>query len=1081
MNSNFPKSLPKVNNTSTLSSMSNIHNKTISYQAPHSLNRVSILKTEEQKKVVRTNVYDPNGSKPGKNQKFTVVTEVINRSSNISFAPQRNSFSNGPMNFSFNQMLAEEPMNQSFQNKIININIADSSSKLLTNENKKIKDSNSGEYKMLIKRIASQLKRKVREPTQGYFYFAFQKGNYPLIIIRKIQNQIINHSIDFKNNIFRIYTQKYIQYRELIKKIAFLLKKSMKKGKISAQNNQIEIQKEKKEITQIKVSKNTLNNKINIKANVVDTSKNNANNNAHGKSPYNRIKNNDMKKNNSKDNLANKKNVNINTKNFRTNSNDTHSNIQNVNITNYSNTNNYQQKKAKPQINQFNSFKNTNSNLRTNTNMNNIGSYKSINYIGSFAPNKERKKMNLTKKNEISSNMTSKNPFVSKPHINNKEKMSQNKNNNSVNNKIETNSVISAPINKNESIINININKTSNITNEIQMPTLDNEMKQISNDINNDNKMDIINEEVKTVQNTGSLNISFLSNNLNKNMKFDLVSTQSEPIINNNESNIKLARINSDIIPNKNEVIEYKNDINKLSVQNTLFNNDKEFIGNNISKNNNITPDVNSNENTNKIITMNSIQKDDNKIMSSNNNMNSNSNPLFIKENKGQRISLNSRKDPNKKIEIKLSAFKKGENVINSNTKKDTIEKLPSVTKNNIVSNINQQNNNDMQQRKKNIIIDNFNAVLNNNNIVIESNLPITKDENGKKVLKQNKFWEDYIHYLYELYQINNNKMSLFYFIQIIEQYFIWCENTTTENNLNFKKLIIDTVNKIYNEEEISLFLTMNKIDNLENLFKKYEIYMKKNNSNNFVCGREIEIKFDNYVECNCELCKDEIACMNKMVEINKNLITNVVTDNIFYSGKGEEKEECNPITTIDNTKQNPMFSNSKTKYSFEYQYRYIPKVKYQIIELKKYDDTKIIKFDEEKEENSEKYIDLTLNNKIDDYFKKEEIKKEKESEEKDIKKEKEDSKKEKKQKSKSKSKERKSKKIKEEKTEDENNSESDNEKEIITKNKKNKKKAKKKKKYIEKFHEIDSEDDGNNSSGKKKNYPKNRKNKGKK
>ena len=81
MNSNFPKSLPKVNNSSTLSSMSNIHNKTISYQAPHSLNRVSILKTEEQKKVVRTNVYDPNGSKPGKNQKFTVITEVINRSS----------------------------------------------------------------------------------------------------------------------------------------------------------------------------------------------------------------------------------------------------------------------------------------------------------------------------------------------------------------------------------------------------------------------------------------------------------------------------------------------------------------------------------------------------------------------------------------------------------------------------------------------------------------------------------------------------------------------------------------------------------------------------------------------------------------------------------------------------------------------------------------------------------------------------------------------------------------------------------------------------------------------------------------
>ena len=999
MNSNFPKSLPKVNNSSTLSSMSNIHNKTISYQAPHSLNRVSILKTEEQKKVVRTNVYDPNGSKPGKNQKFTVVTEVINRSSNISFDPQLNSFNNGPINFSFSQMQAEDPMNQSFQNKIVNINIADSSSKLFTNENKKIKDSNSIEYKILIKRIASQLKRKVREPTQGYFHFAFQKGNYPLIIIRKIQNQIINHSIDFNNNIFRIYTQKYIQYRELIKKIAFLLKKSLKKDKISAQNNQIEIQKEKKEITQVKVSQKTLDNKINIKANVVDTSKNNANNNAHGKSPYNRNKSNDMKKNNSKDNLVNKKNVNINTKNIRTNSNDTHSNAQKANITNHSNTNNNQQKKSKAQINQYNSFKNTNSNSRANTSMNNIGSHKAINYISSFVPSKDRKKMDLTKKNEISSNMTSKNPFVSKAQINNKEKMIQNKNNN-VNNNIEANSVILAPINKNESIINVNINKTSNITNEIQIPTFDNEMKQIkqiSNDINNDNKMDIINEEIKTIQNTDSLNISFVPNNLNNNMKFDLVSSQSEPIINNNESNIKLTRINSDIIPNKNEVIEHKNDINKLSAEKTLFNNTKEFIGNNISKDNNIIPDVNSNENINKIIAMNSISKEDNKIMPSNIDLNSNSNPLFIKEKKIQRISLNSRKDPNKKIEIKLSAFKKGENTINSKVKKDNIEKVPSVTKKNIASNINLQNNNNIQQQKKNIIIDNFNTVLTGNNIVIESNLPITKDENGKKILKQNKFWEDYIHYLFELYQINNNKMSLFYFIQIIEQYFIWCENTTAENNLNFKKLIIDTMNKIYNEKEISLFLTMNKIDNLENLFKKYEIYMKKNNSNNFVCGREIEIKFDNYVECNCELCRDEIACMNKMVEINKNLITNVATDNIFYSGN-EKQEESNPLTIKNNDKQNTMFSNSKTKYSFEYQFRYIPKVKYQIkeepkeekkiIELKKYDDTEIIKIEEEKEEDSEIYIDLTLNNKIDDYFKKEEIKKEKESEDKEVKKE---------------------------------------------------------------------------------------------
>ena len=47
------------------------------------------------------------------------------------------------------------------------------------------------------------------------------------------------------------------------------------------------------------------------------------------------------------------------------------------------------------------------------------------------------------------------------------------------------------------------------------------------------------------------------------------------------------------------------------------------------------------------------------------------------------------------------------------------------------------------------------------------------------------------------------------------------CENKSAEINLEFKKNIIDIVKKLYTDEEISQFLNMNKMNNLEELFKK--------------------------------------------------------------------------------------------------------------------------------------------------------------------------------------------------------------------------------------------------------------------
>ena len=69
------------------------------------INNVSILKTEEQKEIVRTDVYGDNGSSPGKNDHFCVVTEVIRRKSNLPFGSNRNSLNKNEVKFFFNQSI----------------------------------------------------------------------------------------------------------------------------------------------------------------------------------------------------------------------------------------------------------------------------------------------------------------------------------------------------------------------------------------------------------------------------------------------------------------------------------------------------------------------------------------------------------------------------------------------------------------------------------------------------------------------------------------------------------------------------------------------------------------------------------------------------------------------------------------------------------------------------------------------------------------------------------------------------------------------------------------------------------------
>ena len=78
MNSKDPKTSTQINESSKISSISNFQNHSTSTQNIFPVNRVSIFKTEEDKKItVRTNIYEPNENNTVNNQKFCVITEII--------------------------------------------------------------------------------------------------------------------------------------------------------------------------------------------------------------------------------------------------------------------------------------------------------------------------------------------------------------------------------------------------------------------------------------------------------------------------------------------------------------------------------------------------------------------------------------------------------------------------------------------------------------------------------------------------------------------------------------------------------------------------------------------------------------------------------------------------------------------------------------------------------------------------------------------------------------------------------------------------------------------------------------------
>ena len=971
MNQNFQTSSNQLNPTPQDYSQSNhTQNSNIALN-PHisPLSHVSILKTEEQKEIVRTNIFEPNNPNSNNPEHFTVVTEVIRRKSNIPLDVKPNTSNKIDINFSFNRPIIESTLNQNIQNRNVNINI---------DEDKRKKEQN---YKLLIKKIAMQLKNKIRPPTHGFFYFAFQKGQYPLFIIKKFEDKIINHSIQLNSDIFNVYFEKYLKYRQLVKKIALLLKANM-------QHMFWENDRYKNQSIQVKVTNKNINNNSNVNTEITTNIK--TKNNVQGHSNVAVKKNVSTNKNNMQNN---KKIINVKTNQVNTNTSQTGNNLAN------------NAKKIKSHnLKSTNASSNNNRNNMNNQNSSqyNLASHKLNNVINPFAAtakaqNQIQKKLNFNKKVEPPSNKNNSNLFNNK----------QFKGRNGVTNveKNEINKSASSETNKNGKI------KFNNHFGKLQ-----NNNKEMS--INNS-----VNDNIKITSNMSDRTqvITLGKKNANNNI--------TTTITNNNLNNVQNS------IDSNNDV-EMKDEINNNN-NTTAFNMNQEINNNNInnqqpkkSLNMKLIPS-NSIIETNTI--MNNVQTNNNSTVQ-NDTSNNNNNESMIRINNIKRMTFDSIKSPGKKLTIKLSAFKKTEDIPKTNITKapDTNPYIPikiSQTKIDINS-IEIPSDNSKITDEHISFVNKFNVLLSNNGLVMEYNIPMAENDEGKYYLKKNEFWEKFVNYVYIKYLIDKkNKLSMFSFLHLIEQYFLWCEFISPENAKNFKKLLIDVMSKVFTQKEIKQFLSMNKMNNLEELFSKYEVFMKYGNKNNYMKNNEIQIKIDNGEECNCELCQNEKACIKKISEMNKSINIDVNVESIMIEAQNppeikkkendtEKYQTNNYYISFKGKNKSGLFSKSKTLHSFESVFQYVPP-RLDIQEENKEEEKEEIKEKEVKEEqiksasnkkksksksesksksksksrsksknkkekkDKENFIDVINNAKIDEYLTKEENdKEEKENEE---------------------------------------------------------------------------------------------------
>ena len=296
----------------------------------------------------------------------------------------------------------------------------------------------------------------------------------------------------------------------------------------------------------------------------------------------------------------------------------------------------------------------------------------------------------------------------------------------------------------------------------------------------------------------------------------------------------------------------------------------------------------------------------------------------IIEEDKNEVVKKSKSKNSknSKNIKIDMTLLKKNDTENDMKLAEDNIMNI--INENNQELNQNHDTNINLSnfEISKSNFVNNFKSFLDKSNISLVNNLPVSLHEKNKIYFQQSNFWILIINYI--LYQ--NSNLPIYTLLYLLDQYFIWCKDKNIENFSSIKLIIKEYITKNYNPEKINEFLFMNKLNNIDDIFIRFEQSIKNENQKNDYKEIKIdEININNNNICNCDLCKNENACVKKVLDINKEKVK-IIKDQNFDFICNKEINKNNEINIennselyfkgLSNKKNNKIFTESKTRFT---------------------------------------------------------------------------------------------------------------------------------------------------------------------
>ena len=137
-----------------------------------------------------------------------------------------------------------------------------------------------------------------------------------------------------------------------------------------------------------------------------------------------------------------------------------------------------------------------------------------------------------------------------------------------------------------------------------------------------------------------------------------------------------------------------------------------------------------------------------------------------------------------------------------------------------------------------------FEEFLGKNRIEISKGIkvPSFKRTYNNYLLMNIFFWKKYINFICLKYK---KDLTFFNIVSLIEFYYLW--NKDKNDSEIFQKLIIEKINNLFEPNQINDFLLTHKLNNLDNIFDKYQNFDNDN--------KEIEVKISK--DCECQICQN--------------------------------------------------------------------------------------------------------------------------------------------------------------------------------------------------------------------------------